>query len=133
MTSPWNGRGAAPYGGPSAVADWEALASRLRPLSAGVMGLPSTAVRGDAGVLVTLAARYPRAFRAAVRTVLLAHQRGGDDNAAGALPTQSSSACQVTDASASSSLQVTAVHHSRCEGIARRSISRRAATLPSGS
>ena len=55
------------YGGPSAVADWEALASRLRPLSAGVMGLPSTAVRGDAGVLVTLAARYPRAFAAVVR------------------------------------------------------------------
>lgn len=50
------------YGGPTAVADWEKLSARLRPLSKGVMGLPSSAVRGDAGVLLTLAARYPVAF-----------------------------------------------------------------------
>ena len=50
------------YGGPTANADWELLAEKLRPLSEGVMALPSTAVRGDAGVLITLAAKYPKAF-----------------------------------------------------------------------
>ena len=50
------------YGGPTAAEDWEKLSAALRPLSKGVMSLPSTAVRGDAGVLVTLAARYPAAF-----------------------------------------------------------------------
>lgn len=50
------------YGGPTAIPDWERLSAKLRPLAKGVMGLPSTAVRGDAGVLLTLAARYPRAF-----------------------------------------------------------------------
>lgn len=50
------------YGGPTAQEDWESLAAQLRPLSAGVMGLPSTAVRGDFGVLATLGLRYPLAF-----------------------------------------------------------------------
>lgn len=53
------------YGGPTASADWELLAEKLRPLSKGVMALPSTAVRGDAGVLVTLGAKASRAPRAA--------------------------------------------------------------------
>ena len=48
------------YGGPSALADWEKLSAELRPLSKGVMGIPSTAVRGDWGLLLTLAAKYPR-------------------------------------------------------------------------
>lgn len=55
------------YGGPTAEADWNKLAEKLRPLAAGVMGLPSTAVRGDAGILLTLAARYPGAFLAVLR------------------------------------------------------------------
>jgi len=50
------------YGGPSALADWEKLSAELRPLSKGVMGIPSTAVRGDWGLLLTLAAKYPRAL-----------------------------------------------------------------------
>ena len=50
------------WGGPTAVEDWERLATELRPLSKGVMALPSTAVRGDAGVLLTLGLRYPKAF-----------------------------------------------------------------------
>ena len=50
------------WGGPTAREDWERLATALRPLSEGVMALPSTAVRGDAGVLATLGLRYPRAF-----------------------------------------------------------------------
>ena len=50
------------WGGPTARADWDKLAAELRPLSKGVMALPSTAVRGDLGVLATLGLRYPRAF-----------------------------------------------------------------------
>ena len=50
------------YGGPTAKDDWNKLAAELRPLSDGLMKLPSTAVRGDAGVLLTLGARYPGAF-----------------------------------------------------------------------
>ena len=50
------------WGGPTAREDWEKLATELRPLSSGVMALPSTAVRGDAGVLATLGLRYPKAF-----------------------------------------------------------------------
>ena len=50
------------WGGPTARADWDKLAVALRPLSEGVMGLPSTAVRGDAGVLATLGLTYPKAF-----------------------------------------------------------------------
>ena len=50
------------YGGPSALSDWEKLSAALRPLSKGVMALPSTAVRGDLGVLATLGLKYPQAF-----------------------------------------------------------------------
>ncbi|EOD22693.1 hypothetical protein EMIHUDRAFT_447628 [Emiliania huxleyi CCMP1516] len=50
------------YGGPTAREDWDRLAEQLMPLTKGVTALPSTAVRGDAGVLLTLGARYPRAF-----------------------------------------------------------------------
>jgi phytoene dehydrogenase-like protein len=50
------------YGGPAAVEDWAKLEAALRPLSKGVMALPSTAVRDDVGVLLTLGAKYPRAF-----------------------------------------------------------------------
>jgi len=50
------------YGGPTALEDWEKLAAELRPLSQGLMELPSTAVRDDLGVLLTLGFRYPGAF-----------------------------------------------------------------------
>jgi len=50
------------YGGPTAVSDWEKLAADLRPLAQKVMGLPSTAVRGDVGILLTLALKYPASF-----------------------------------------------------------------------
>ena len=50
------------YGGPTAEGDWNMLAEQLRPLAKGVMGLPSTAVRGDAGILLTLAGKYPGSF-----------------------------------------------------------------------
>ena len=55
------------YGGATALEDWEALSEQLRPLSKGVMGLPSSAVRGDLGVLLTLGLRYPRAFLRVIR------------------------------------------------------------------
>ena len=42
------------YGGPTAREDWDRLAEQLMPLTKGVTALPSTAVRGDAGVLLTL-------------------------------------------------------------------------------
>lgn len=50
------------YGGPTALDDWDKLSQTLRPLAQGIMALPSTAVRNDAGILLTLAAKYPRAF-----------------------------------------------------------------------
>ena len=50
------------WGGPTAREDWAKLADELRPLSSGVMSLPSTAVRGDLGILATLGLRYPKAF-----------------------------------------------------------------------
>ena len=50
------------YGGPNAKSDWEKLALELRPLAQKIMRLPSTAVRGDAGVLLTLGAKYPASF-----------------------------------------------------------------------
>ena len=50
------------YGGPTAREDWNRLADELMPLTKGVTALPSTAVRGDAGILLTLGLRYPRAF-----------------------------------------------------------------------
>ena len=50
------------YGGPTAISDWDRLAEQLMPLTVGVTGLPSTAVRGDLGILATLVAKYPAAF-----------------------------------------------------------------------
>jgi len=50
------------YGGPTAVSDWEKLAADLRPLAKKIMGLPSTAVRGDLGILLTLGLNYPGPF-----------------------------------------------------------------------
>lgn len=50
------------YGGPNSVTDWEKLATKLRPLAQKIMGLPSTAIRGDVGILLTLAAKYPGSF-----------------------------------------------------------------------
>ena len=57
------------YGGPTAVSDWERLAATLRPLAKGVQALPSTAVRGDLGVLATVGLRYPGPFLAVLRDV----------------------------------------------------------------
>ena len=50
------------YGGPTARADWDRLAEELLPLTSGVTALPSTAVRGDLGILATLVGKYPVAF-----------------------------------------------------------------------
>ena len=50
------------YGGQGAVDDWHMLSTKLRPLSKGIMALPSTAVRSDAGIFVTLGVKYPGAF-----------------------------------------------------------------------
>mmetsp|Transcript_8008 Transcript_8008/g.9824 ORF Transcript_8008/g.9824 Transcript_8008/m.9824 type:complete len:656 (-) Transcript_8008:47-2014(-) len=47
------------YGGHEAVEDWTALSDVLRPLARDIMGLPSTALRPDAGALLTLVAKYP--------------------------------------------------------------------------
>jgi hypothetical protein len=44
------------------VDDWAKLEAALRPLSKGVMGLPSTAIRGDPGILLTLGLKSPAAF-----------------------------------------------------------------------
>jgi len=57
------------YAGPTALEDWEKIAAYLRPLAQGVMGLPSTAVRGDAGIFLTLAARYPGPFFNVIKDV----------------------------------------------------------------
>lgn len=57
------------YGGPTAIEDWNKLADALRPLTTGVMGLPSTAVRGDAGIFLTLVAKYPLAFLRVLKDV----------------------------------------------------------------
>ncbi|KAJ1458090.1 hypothetical protein M885DRAFT_461295 [Pelagophyceae sp. CCMP2097] len=57
------------YGGPTAVPDWEKLAEKLRPLAKGVMGLPSTAVRDDPGIFLTLGLRYPLPFLRVLRDV----------------------------------------------------------------
>ena len=51
----------ATYGGPTALDDWRRLAARLRPLTDGVKALPAVAVRPDAGALLTVVAKYPRA------------------------------------------------------------------------
>ena len=50
------------YGGPGAVDEWMMLADQLRPMSAGVRGIPHAAVRSDAGILLTVALKYPMAF-----------------------------------------------------------------------
>jgi phytoene dehydrogenase-like protein len=55
------------YGGRGAVDDWNALAAKLRPMSAGVKGIPHASVRGDAGVLLTVAAKYPLSFANVLR------------------------------------------------------------------
>ena len=50
------------YGGPTALADWRKLAAALRPLTDGVMSLPTVAIRPDLGSLLTLVLRYPVAL-----------------------------------------------------------------------
>ena len=55
------------YGGQEAVDDWTKLSQTLRPMSRGIMGLPSTAIRGDAGVLLTIGAKYPKEFFNVIR------------------------------------------------------------------
>ena len=55
------------YGDPMAVGDWEKLSESLRPMAKGIMGIPSTAVRSDAGVLLTLGAKYPLSFLKVLR------------------------------------------------------------------
>lgn len=50
------------HGGRLALDDWRSLSAQLRPLTRGVMELPSAAVRPDAGVLRTLALKYPAAL-----------------------------------------------------------------------
>lgn len=57
------------YGGPTARADWEMIAADVRPMAKRIMGLPSTAVRGDAGIFVTLAAQYPLPFFNVIKDV----------------------------------------------------------------
>jgi len=52
------------YGGPNARSDWELLASNLRPLAQKIMGLPSTAIRNDLGLFVTLGLKYPKSLLA---------------------------------------------------------------------
>ena len=46
------------FGGPHALSDWQKLAAALRPLTDGVMSLPTVAIRPDIGSLLTLG-RYP--------------------------------------------------------------------------
>ena len=45
-------------GGPTAIDDWKRLSEALLPVAGGVMGLPSVAIRNDAGALRTLLLRY---------------------------------------------------------------------------
>lgn len=49
------------YGGPDATEQWQRLMRRIEPLGAAIFGLPSAAVRADAGVALTLG-RYAPAF-----------------------------------------------------------------------
>eukprot|EP00596_Hydrurales_sp_CCMP1899_P002208 CAMPEP_0119045880 /NCGR_PEP_ID=MMETSP1177-20130426/43103_1 /TAXON_ID=2985 /ORGANISM="Ochromonas sp, Strain CCMP1899" /LENGTH=494 /DNA_ID=CAMNT_0007018317 /DNA_START=320 /DNA_END=1801 /DNA_ORIENTATION=+ len=49
------------FGGPHALSDWEKLAAALRPLTDGVMSLPTVAIRPDLGSLLTLG-KYPLAI-----------------------------------------------------------------------
>ena len=46
------------FGGPHALSDWQKLAAALRPLTDGVMSLPTVAIRPDIGSLLTLG-QYP--------------------------------------------------------------------------
>ena len=55
------------YGGPAALDEWGRLSAKLRPLTKGIMRLPSVALRSDLGVLRTLVARYPGPFIDTVR------------------------------------------------------------------
>ena len=50
------------YGGEEAVEDWEMLAKSLRPMAGGIKGIPHAAIRSDAGILLTVAAKYPKSF-----------------------------------------------------------------------
>eukprot|EP00584_Thalassiosira_punctigera_P011188 CAMPEP_0172529412 /NCGR_PEP_ID=MMETSP1067-20121228/3490_1 /TAXON_ID=265564 ORGANISM="Thalassiosira punctigera, Strain Tpunct2005C2" /NCGR_SAMPLE_ID=MMETSP1067 /ASSEMBLY_ACC=CAM_ASM_000444 /LENGTH=603 /DNA_ID=CAMNT_0013313457 /DNA_START=66 /DNA_END=1877 /DNA_ORIENTATION=- len=50
------------YGGQEAVDDWETLAKSLRPMSGGIKGIPHAAIRSDAGIFLTVAAKYPLSF-----------------------------------------------------------------------
>jgi hypothetical protein len=50
------------YGGQEAVDDWEKLASTLRPMSAGIKGIPHASIRNDAGIFLTVGAKYPVSF-----------------------------------------------------------------------
>ena len=38
------------------------LAKTLRPMSSGIKGIPHTAIRSDAGILLTVALKYPGSF-----------------------------------------------------------------------
>jgi NAD(P)-binding Rossmann-like domain len=55
------------YGGPDSIAQWRILAENLRPVTAGVMSLPSVAMRPDLGSLLTLVLRYPVALFKVIR------------------------------------------------------------------
>lgn len=50
------------YGGQEAVDDWEKLARTLRPMSAGIKGIPHASIRNDAGIFLTVGAKYPLSF-----------------------------------------------------------------------
>ena len=49
------------YGGPDATEQWQRLMARVEPLGEAIFGLPSAAVRADAGAALTLG-RYAPAF-----------------------------------------------------------------------
>lgn len=55
------------YGGKEAVEDWHMLAKTLRPMSSGIKGIPHTAIRSDAGILLTVALKYPGSFMNVLR------------------------------------------------------------------
>lgn len=43
------------------------LAKTLRPMSSGIKGIPHTAIRSDAGILLTVALKYPKSFMNVLR------------------------------------------------------------------
>ena len=51
------------YGGPDAVEQWGRLMRRIEPLGTAIFGLPSAAVRADAGVLLTMGRYAPALAR----------------------------------------------------------------------